>query len=303
MHLTPIFQSSALDNAVGTQVFLKCESFQVGGAFKFRGAYNALSQISDARRPRGVVAYSSGNHAQAVARAGQMLGIPVTVVMPDGSSETKRQATQGYGAKVVRCPVSEREEVARQLQQDTGATLIPPFDHPEVICGQGTLALEMLEQLPDLLAVLAPVGGGGLISGVAIALKALNPKCEVVGVEPAQCDDAARSLASGRIETCDSCASIADGTRTRSLGRITFPIVRRFVDRIVTVSEEAIAEAVRFLFYRMKLVVEPSGALGVAALMSGSYKCSGNTGVVISGGNVDGSLMASILTSAAPRGD
>lgn len=297
-HLTPVMTSAMLDERAGARVFLKCENLQRGGAFKFRGAYNAMSRIPGPERARGAVAYSSGNHAQAVALVGRTLGIPVTVVMPDDASETKRQATVGYGARVIGCRASEREAVAAEAQRETGATLIPPFDHPDVIAGQGTLALEFLEQAPDIGAILAPVGGGGLISGIAIAARGANEGCRVIGVEPELCDDAARSLASGKLETSEACESIADGTRTRSLGKITFPLMRRLVDAVVTVSEDEIAEAVQFLFHRMKLVVEPSGALGVAALLSGKFAGKERVGVVLSGGNIDGRVMARLLAEA-----
>lgn len=293
--LTPVVTSRTLSAAAGAPVFLKCENLQRGGAFKFRGAFNAMSRLLPDQRPGGVVAYSSGNHAQAVALVGQMLGIPVTVVMPDNSARIKLEATRSYGAHVVGCRPEDRETLAEEIRSRSHAALIPPFNHPHVIAGQGTLALEMHEQAPGLDAVLVPVGGGGLISGVAIATKALHPDCRVIGVEPESGDDAARSLRSGNLETCEGCASIADGTRTRSLGDITFPLIRRLVDEIVTVPEAAIAEAVRFLFHRTKLVVEPSGALGVAALLSGAFQASGPTGVVLSGGNADGDTMADIL--------
>lgn len=295
-HLTPVLTSEALDDETATHVFFKCENLQRGGAFKFRGAYNAISRLSEEARSRGIVTYSSGNHAQAVALVGKLLGISVTVVMPHNSSETKRQATLSHGARVIGCEPAEREAVAAGIQAESGAALVPPFDHPDIIAGQGTLALELHEQAPGLRALLVPVGGGGLISGVAIATKAVNPACTIIGVEPESGDDAARSLHSGALQTSDHCTSIADGTRTRSLGRLTFPLVRRFVDDIVTVSEAEIAAAVRFLFHRLKLVVEPSGALGVAALLFGRYRSPSCTGVILSGGNVDAEMMASILT-------
>jgi len=294
--LTPVLTCEALDEQAGRRVFLKCENLQRGGAFKFRGGCNAISLLSDEERSRGIVTYSSGNHAQAVALVGKMLGIPVTVVMPQNSSATKREATLSHGARVIDCEPSEREAVAARVQSETGAVLIPPFDHPDIIAGQGTLALELHEQAPGLDAVFVPVGGGGLISGVAIATKAVNPVCAVIGVEPESGDDAARSLHSGTLQTCEHCMSIADGTRTRSLGKLTFPLVRRFVDDIVTVSESEIAEAVRFLFQRAQLVVEPSGALGVASLLSGRCRPASRAGVVLSGGNVDADVMARILT-------
>jgi threonine dehydratase len=297
-HVTPVMTSHTMNERCGAEVFLKCENLQRVGAFKFRGAFNAISQLSDEQKRRGVVTHSSGNHAQAVALVGRLLGVKTTVVMPHNAPLTKRQATEAYGATIVGCEAGEREVMAWRVQAGQGSTLIPPFDHEDVIAGQGTATAEFIEQAGLLDALLVPVGGGGLISGSAVAAKHLCPKCRVIGVEPECGDDAARSFRTKTLHTVENCLSIADGTRTRSLGKLTFPIIRRRVDEFATVSEEAIMEAVRFLFYRVKLVVEPSGALGVAAMLSGAWKGKGRVGVILSGGNVDGATMTRILAGS-----
>ena len=297
-HVTPVVTSRWLDERLGAAVFLKCESFQRIGAFKFRGAYNAISRLSADERRRGVVTFSSGNHAQGVALAGRLLGVAAVVVMPLDAPVIKREATEGYGARVVLYDPAERsrEEIARELQQEHGYTLIPPFDHYDVLAGQGTAALELCDQAAGPLdMLLVPCGGGGLLSGCAIAAKGRTPGCRVVGVEPELADDATRSFYSGTLQTVKNPPTIADGTRTPSLGRITFPLVRTFVDAMATVSEDSIMEAVRLLFYRLKLVVEPSGVLGLAALMTGKVTPQGRVGVILSGGNVDGPTMRRIL--------
>lgn len=296
-HLTPVMTSRTLNERLGAEVFLKCENFQRIGAFKFRGAYNAMSRLSAEERRRGVVTFSSGNHAQAVALVGRLLGIAACVVMPADAPVIKREATAGYGAEIVLYDpaAKSREAIARELQQRHGFTMIPPFDHIDVVAGQGTAALELCEQTDGLDLLLVPCGGGGLLSGCAIAAKGASATCRVCGVEPEVADDAARSFYSGRLQTVKNPPTIADGTRTPSLGTVTFPLVRRFVDAMQTVSEEAIKDAVRFLFYRLKLVVEPSGALGLAALLSGRTPACGRVGVVLSGGNIDGPTMRAIL--------
>lgn len=296
-HVTPVLTSRTLDERCGAQVFLKCENFQRVGAFKFRGAFNAISRLSDEEKRRGVVTHSSGNHAQAVALVGRLLGVKTTVVMPRDAPATKRQATLDYGARIVGCEAGEREAVAARVQAEQGSVLVPPFDHPDIIAGQGTATAEFIEQAAPLGALLVPVGGGGLISGSALAAKHLCPGCQVIGVEPACGDDAARSFRTKTLHTVENCLSIADGTRTRSLGKLTFPIIRRYVDDFCTVSEAAIADAVRFLFFRTKLVVEPSGALGVAALLSGAWQGRGRVGVILSGGNMDADTMTRILAA------
>ena len=296
---TPVMTSRTLNEGLGAEVFLKCESFQRIGAFKFRGAYNAMSRLADDERRRGVVTFSSGNHAQAVALVGKLLGIATTVVMPQDAPAIKREATEAYGAKVILYDPEQRsrEEIARELQQEHGFTMIPPFDHLDVVAGQGTAALELCRQTGGIDMLLVPCGGGGLLSGCAIAAKGMNPNCKVIGVEPEVADDATRSFYSGTLQTVKNPPTIADGTRTPSLGKITFPLVRRFVDAMQTVTEDAIQEAVRVLFYRMKLVVEPSGALGLAALLSDKVKAKGRVGVILSGGNIDGPTMQQILAS------
>ncbi len=297
---TPIVTSRTLDERVGARVFLKCESFQRVGAFKFRGAYNAISRLTDEERARGVLSYSSGNHAQAVALAGKLLGVRTTIVMPTDAPAAKRAATEGYGATVVEYDPREttRRTVAGRLLAEGGQALIPPFDHLDVIAGQGTAALELFEELEGLDLLVVPCGGGGLLSGSAVAAKRCEPACRVVGIEPEVADDAVRSFRTRRLHVVRNPPTIADGTRTASLGRLTFPLVVAHVDDMRTVSEEQIRDAVRFLFYRMKLVVEPSGALGVAALLSGAVEAVGRVGVVVSGGNVDGAVMAEILTGS-----
>lgn len=296
-HRTPVMTSRTLNERLGAEVFLKCENFQRIGAFKFRGAYNAMSRLSADERRRGVVTFSSGNHAQAVALVGRLLGIETCVVMPEDAPAIKREATEGYGARVILYDpeIRNREDIARELQQQQGFTMIPPFDHIHVVAGQGSAALELGEQTGGLDMLLVPCGGGGLLSGCAIAAKGLNAQCRVIGVEPEVADDATRSFTSGRLQTVKNPPTIADGTRTPCLGKITFPLVLQFVDAMQTVSEEAIKDAVRFLFYRLKLVVEPSGALGLAALLSGRTPARGRVGVILSGGNIDGPTMRQIL--------
>jgi threonine dehydratase len=297
-HRTPVVTSRTLNEQVGAEVYLKCENLQRVGAFKFRGAFNTISQLSEAEKARGVLTYSSGNHAQAVALACRLLGAPAIVVMPDNAPAIKRTATEGYGAQVIAYDpaTQDRREVAEQLQREYGYTLVPPYDHPHVIAGQGTAALELVEDVGPLDALLVPCGGGGLLSGSAIAAKGLCPTCRVIGIEPELADDATRSFRTRTLHTVHNPPTIADGTRTPSLGVLTFPLVLRHVDDMQTVTEAAIITAVKFLFFRTKLVVEPSGALGVAALLSGVVRVTGRVGVILSGGNVDGETMTAILT-------
>ncbi len=297
-HRTPVLTSRTLDGLAGAQVFLKCENFQRMGAFKFRGAMNAMSQLPRALRASGVITYSSGNHAQAVALVGRLLDIPVTVVMPSNAPLIKKEATLGYGAKIVEYdPKTERrEDIAAALLKENDYTLIPPFNHEDVIAGQGTAALELFEDSGPLDMLLVPCGGGGLLSGCAIAARGCAPSCRVIGIEPELADDATRSFYTRTLQTVHNPPTIADGTRTASLGSITFPLILSHVDAMKTVTEAAIAEAVRFLFFRVKIVVEPSGALGVAALLSGSVAPEGRVGVILSGGNVDGPTMTSIFS-------
>ncbi|HEX9938172.1 MAG TPA: threo-3-hydroxy-L-aspartate ammonia-lyase [Longimicrobium sp.] len=289
-NVTPVMRSRTLDEMTGAAVMLKCENFQRGGAFKFRGAYNAVSQLSDEERARGVLAYSSGNHAQAVALTGRILGVRTAVVMPMDAPAPKIAGTRGYGAEVILYDRAgrSREEIAAELQQERGMTLIPPYDHPGVIAGQGTAALEMIGETGPLDVVMTPCGGGGLLSGTALAAKDASPGCRVIGVEPELADDATRSFRTGELATVHNPPTIADGLRTPALGRYTFPLVRQNVDEMRTVSEAQIVEAMRFLWTRMKLVVEPSGAVPVAALLADPEAFRGKrVGIVVSGGNVD----------------
>jgi threonine dehydratase len=294
---TPIFQSSTLNKKLNASIYFKCENFQKMGAFKFRGAYNAISQLTDEQKQKGIIAYSSGNHAQAVALVCQILGISSTIVMPNNAPKIKQQATEGYGAKVIVFDpkLTTREHVTEKENKDGQLTLIKPFDNENVIAGQGTAAFEFIDEVKDLDMILAPCGGGGLLSGTAIATKGKLPNCKVIGIEPEMADDATKSFYTGKLHSNPNPPTIADGTRTTSMGDITFPLVREYVDEMKTVSEEAIMEAVRFFYYRMKMVVEPSGALGLAALLSGVVEAKGNVGVIVSGGNIDAQTMIDIL--------
>jgi threonine dehydratase len=289
-HRTPVHTSRTVDAHVRAEVFFKCENFQRIGAFKVRGAYNALSQLAREQRKAGVLTFSSGNHAQAMALAGRLLNVPVVIVMPTDSPKVKLEATRGYGGEIVLYDRSEqsREELGRRIADERRLTVIPPYDHPDIIAGQGTVALELHEQVADLDALLVPCGGGGLLSGCAIATKAMRPNCEVIGVEPAVADDAVRSFKTGVLQTVANPQTIADGARTPSLGKLTFPLVRQYVDDMVTVSEDQIVTAMRYLWERTKLVIEPTGALAYAALHAGIVQFKGKrVGVVLSGGNVD----------------
>ncbi|HEX8271163.1 MAG TPA: threo-3-hydroxy-L-aspartate ammonia-lyase [Longimicrobiaceae bacterium] len=297
-HRTPVVTSRTLDTLAGATVLLKCENLQRGGAFKFRGAYNAVSKLSGAERRAGVLTFSSGNHAQAVALTGRILGVKTAVVMPDNAPAAKVEATRGYGAEVILYDpaTGSREELAARLREERGMTLVPPYDHADVVAGQGTAALELLEEAGPLDAVLAPCGGGGLLSGTALAARAVAPGCRVVGVEPELADDATRSFRTGELQRVVNPPTIADGLRTPYLGTITFPLVRAHVDDMRTVSEAGIVEAMRFLWTRTKLVVEPSGAVPVAALLAGIPELRGaRVGVVLSGGNVDLAAACALL--------
>jgi threonine dehydratase len=294
--LTPVMTCRTLNEIAGAEVFLKCENFQNIGAFKYRGAYNAMSRLPEAAKRRGVITYSSGNHGQAVALVGGQLGIQTVVVMPQDAPVIKQQATAGYGAKIIVYDpkTQDRKTIAEALQQKHGYSLIPPFDHMDVIAGQGTAAMELFDQVGALDLLLVPCGGGGLLSGSAIAARGVHPDCKVVGVEPEVANDATLSFHTGVLHKIHNPPTIADGTRTPSLGGLTFPLVREYVHDMITVSETAIISAVQFLFFRTKLVVEPSGALGVAALL-GNRVGPGKIGVILSGGNIDGPTMAQIL--------
>jgi threonine dehydratase len=286
---TPVLTSAQVDALTGARAHFKCENFQRMGAFKFRGAYNALAQLPAGERKRGVIAYSSGNHAQAVALAGRFLGIKTLIVMPSEAPRVKLEATRGYGAEIVTYRQGEsREKVAEELSRERNLTLIPPFDHPHIVAGQGTAAKELFEDAGPLDLLLVPCGGGGLLSGCAIAAKHFNPQCRVIGVEPAAGDDATRSFRSKELVTIAVPDTIADGARTTSLGRVTFPLVLRHVDDMATVEDHALLKCMFFLWERMKVVVEPTGALGACALLERRVDARGlRVGVVLSGGNVD----------------
>lgn len=301
-HRTPVITSRTLNERVGAEVFLKCENLQRMGAFKFRGAYNAMSRLSAAQQARGVITYSSGNHAQAIALSGKLLGVKTVVVMPDNAPITKLNATRGYGADVVQYDPAEsdRKALAESLAAENGYSVIPPYDHPHVIAGQGTATLELIQDAGELDALLVCVGGGGLLSGSAIAARGASPNCRVIGVEPEIANDATQSFRTRRLVSIPYPATIADGTRTTSLGDITFPLILDHVDDFANVSEDAIKAAVRFAFYRLKLVMEPSGVLGLAALLSGTANVRGKVGVIISGGNIDAPTMSLILGESDP---
>jgi threonine dehydratase len=286
---TPVMTSATVDALTGASVFFKCENFQRMGAFKFRGAYNALSQLGDDAKKRGVVAFSSGNHAQAIALSGKLLGIKTVIVMPHDAPKVKLDATRGYGAEVVQYIKHEdRETLATKLAAERGLTLIPPFDHPHIIAGQGTAAKELIEDAGALDLLLVPCGGGGLLSGSSIAAKQLAPECRVIGVEPAAGDDATQSFLNKRLVTIAVPDTIADGARTPSLGKLTFPIVLRYVDDMLTVSDAELTRAMFYLWERMKILVEPTGALAFTALFTGKVSVKNlRVGVILSGGNVD----------------
>ncbi|MCI2417281.1 threo-3-hydroxy-L-aspartate ammonia-lyase [Saccharopolyspora sp. K220] len=287
-HRTPVVTSSTLDELVGAEVFLKCENFQRMGAFKFRGAYNAISRLSQEQLSRGVAAYSSGNHAQAVALACRLLGGTAVILKPADAPAAKLDATRGYGAEIVTYDrySENREVLGQRLASERGLTLIPPYEHPHVMAGQGTTALELLEEAGPLDALVAPIGGGGLMAGCSTAAKALNPAIRVVGVEPESADDTKRSLAAGERVAIPVARTIADGLAADTPGELTFSVNRRLVDEIVLVSDEEIRSAMRLAFERLKLVIEPSGAVGIAALLAGRITPPPRVGVVISGGNI-----------------
>jgi len=289
-HRTPVATSATLDQRVSAQVFLKCENLQRMGAFKFRGAYHFLSRLSEAERKRGVVAFSSGNHGQAVALVARLFGAPATIVMPSFAPRPKLDATREYGAEVVFYDQAgeDRQGMAERLARERDRTLVPPFDHPDIVTGQGTAAWELIEETGPLDLLLVPVGGGGLLSGSALAAKHLLPDCRVVGVEPRAGDDGVRSFKAGRLMKVENPDTIADGARTPSLGNLTFELIRRAVDDMVSVEDVELKRAMRFVWERMKLIVEPTGVLGLAALMSGAVEARGKrVGVIVSGGNVD----------------
>ncbi|MBP3956981.1 pyridoxal-phosphate dependent enzyme [Gemmata sp. G18] len=290
VHRTPVLTCETLDRLAGRKLFFKCENLQKIGAFKYRGATNAVRKLTDAEAAKGVVTHSSGNHAQALALAARERGIPAYIVMPKTAPAVKRAAVEGYGGQVTQCEpnLADRERAANELVAKTGATLIPPFDHVDVIAGQGTTALELLEDVPELDAIITPVGGGGLLAGCAIAARGRKPGIRVFGAEPLGADDAARSKAAGEQILQTAPNTIADGLLT-STGQLTWPIIRDQVDRIFTVTDDEIRAAMRLVWERMKLIVEPSGAVGAAVALSDTFKALGGAekiGIVFSGGNV-----------------
>ena len=295
---TPVLTSATVDALTGARVFFKGENFQRMGAFKFRGAYNALSQLGPEERKRGVLAFSSGNHAQAVALAGRLLEIRTTIVMPADAPKVKLEATRGYGGEVILYQKGEdREALAARLAAERGLTLIPPFDHPHIVAGQGTAAKELIEDAGRLDVLLAPCGGGGLLSGCAVAAKHLSPGCRVIGVEPAAGDDATQSFKTGKLKVIEVPDTIADGARTISLGKVTFPLVLGYVDDMLTVTDEELLRAMFFLWERMKIVVEPTGTLAACAVLERKLDVKDKRiGVVLSGGNVDLRWAAAHLT-------
>jgi threo-3-hydroxy-L-aspartate ammonia-lyase len=300
-HRTPVLTSRTLDALVDAHLFLKAETFQRGGAFKFRGAYNAISSLDADVLERGVCAVSSGNHAQAVALAARLCGSRAVILMPSDAPALKRAGTEGYGAEVVVYDryADDREALARSLAAERGAALVHPFDNPFVMAGQGTAALELVEDVGTLDAVVVPIGGGGLISGCATACTALLPGVRMIGVEPIASDDVARSLASGRRERVTVGRTIADGQQTPTPGELTWPIIRALVAEVVTVSDDQIVAAMRFCYERMKLVVEPSGACALAAVMAGEVDVAGRrVGVVLSGGNIGADAFAALMAGS-----
>ena len=289
-HRTPVMTSRTLDSLTGATIGFKCENLQRGGAFKFRGAYHTISRLPDAVRRRGVIAFSSGNHAQAVALVARLHGVPATIVMPSFAPAAKLAATRGYGAQLVHYDVlgEPRDALAARLAQENGWALIPPFDHPDIVTGQGTAAAELVEDFGPLDVLIAPVGGGGLLSGSALAVHAVHPACRVIGVEPDAGNDGCDSFRTGRLVRREAGATIADGACTPSLGTLTFSILQRHAHELVSVPDSALIDAMRLVWERMKLVVEPTAVLGLAALLTGKVRAEGKrVGIILSGGNVD----------------
>lgn len=297
-HRTPVLTSRTANEELGAQVFFKAENLQRMGAFKFRGAFNALSRFNEAQHKAGVVAFSSGNHAQAIALSAKLMGIPATIIMPEDAPASKIAATRGYGGNVVTYDryKEDREAIGRKLAEEKGMTLIPPYDHPDVIAGQGTAAKELFEEVGELDYFFVCLGGGGLLGGSALATRALSPKCKLYGVEPEAGNDGQQSFRSGSIVHIDTPKTIADGAQTQHLGSHTFPIIQRDVDDILTVSDAELVDAMRFFASRMKIVVEPTGCLGFAAARKMKEALRGKrVGVLISGGNVDIERFAALL--------
>ena len=301
-HRTPTLTSLTADTLTGGQVFFKCENMQRMGAFKFRGAYNALAQFTPEQKAAGVVAFSSGNHAQAIALSAKLLGIRAVLVMPNDAPASKVAATRGYGGEVVLYDryTENREEIGRRLADEQGLTLVPPYDHPHVMAGQGTAAMELFQDTGPLDLLLVPLGGGGLLSGCAVAARALNPGCRVIGVEPEAGNDGQRSFRSGEIVHIETPKTIADGAQTLHLGNYTFPVIQQMVGDIVTVSDAELVEAMSFFAARMKLIVEPTGSLAAAAVLRKKIETQGKRiGVLVSGGNVDLARFADLVRPAS----
>lgn len=297
-HRTPVLRSRTADERCGADLFFKCENLQRGGAFKFRGAYNALAQFDALQRKAGVIAYSSGNHAQAVALSARLLGMPAAIVMPLDAPPLKIEATRGYGAEVILYDrySQDREQIGRAIATERGMTLVPPYDHAHVMAGQGTAALEIIAEVGPLDALVVCVGGGGLISGCAVAAKHLLPDCRVIGVEPEAGNDVQQSLRAGRIVHIDVPRTIADGAQTQHAGQLTFPVMQALVDDVVTVSDAQLVATMRFFAERMKLVVEPTGCLAAAAVLEAGLAVAGKrVGVMLSGGNIDMTRFAQLL--------
>ena len=298
-HRTPVATSRTADERTGAQLFFKCENLQRMGAFKFRGAYNALSQFTPEQRRAGVVAFSSGNHAQAIALSARLLGMPATILMPKDAPQMKVDATRGYGAEVQLFDryKEDREAIARKLADERGMTLIPPFDHPHVMAGQGTAALELIEDAGPVDVLLVCVGGGGLISGCAVAAKHALPQCRVIGVEPEAGNDVQQSFRRGEVVRIDVPQTIADGAQTQAPGRFTFPVIQALVDDVLTVTDQQLVSTMRFFAERMKMVVEPTGCLAAAAALEGALDVRGKkVGVILSGGNIDVDRYAALLS-------
>lgn len=300
IHRTPVMESRSLKDSLGVEVLFKCENLQRTGAFKVRGAFNALSRLNEQQKALGVVTYSSGNHAQAIALAARTLGVGATIVMPEDAPASKLAATRGYGAEVItydRASAGNRESIGARLVRDRGAMLIPPFDHPHVIAGQGTAAKELIEDAGELDALFVPLGGGGLLSGTILATRALSPACKIYGVEPAAGNDVQQSFRSGSIVQIEVPDTIADGARTQQVGDLTFQIIKREADDILDASDTELVTAMNWFGSRMKLVVEPTGCLGLAGMLQIASQLDGKrVGVMISGGNVDLARLADYYT-------
>ena len=301
-HQTPVLTSATADALTGARLFFKCENFQRMGAFKFRGAYNAISQFTPEQKASGVITFSSGNHAQAIALSARLLGVKAVIVMPEDAPAIKVEATRGYGGEVIfyNRYTEDREAIGKRLAAERGLTLIPPYDHPHVMAGQGTAAKELIEQAGELDLLLVCLGGGGLLSGCVVAAKAMNPACRVIGVEPEAGNDGQRSFRSGEIVHIDTPKTIADGAQTQHLGNYTFPVIRELVDDIVTVSDAELVDTMAFLAGRMKVVAEPTGCLAAAAALHGKVDVAGKrVGIIVSGGNVDLQRFAALIQDRA----